>query len=337
MRAAPRRDAAPPRCPEPAGMRDPIEIVPPDLAPYRDGNTGIPHVLGFDSGVPGPHVLLCALVHGNELSGAVALDRLLRAGVRPLRGRLSFAFANVAAFDRFDPAAPFASRFLDEDLNRVWDPAVLDGPRRSVELDRARALRPLIDSADVLLDLHSMQNPTAPLLLSGTRRKTRAFARALGYPPLIVADAGHPSGRRLRDYPRFDDPDGPALALLAECGAHWRAESCAVALGCCLRLLDHLGMLGATDLRPPPADPAPRTIAVTEAVIIETDRFAFAEDFQGMERLPAGALIARDGGRAIRAPYDDCVLIMPSRRPPRRGQTAVRLGRDLPATEADTA
>ena len=36
--------------------------------------------------------------------------------------------------------------------------------------------------------------------------------------------------------------------------------------------------------------------------------------------------IARDGGREIRTPYDDCVLIMPTRRP-RKGETAVRLGR----------
>ncbi|HEY1506592.1 MAG TPA: peptidase M14, partial [Stellaceae bacterium] len=39
-----------------------------------------------------------------------------------------------------------------------------------------------------------------------------------------------------------------------------------------------------------------------------------------------GTVIARDGGKEIRTPYDDCVLIMPSRRFA-RGQTAVRLGR----------
>ena len=37
-------------------------------------------------------------------------------------------------------------------------------------------------------------------------------------------------------------------------------------------------------------------------------------------------LIGRDNGHEVRTPYDDCVLIMPSRRLA-RGQTAVRLGR----------
>jgi hypothetical protein len=37
-------------------------------------------------------------------------------------------------------------------------------------------------------------------------------------------------------------------------------------------------------------------------------------------------VLARDGDTEIRTPYDDCVLIMPTRRP-KRGETAVRLGR----------
>ena len=40
----------------------------------------------------------------------------------------------------------------------------------------------------------------------------------------------------------------------------------------------------------------------------------------------SGTLIGRDGDREIRTPYSDCVLIMPTRRP-RKGETAVRLGR----------
>jgi hypothetical protein len=40
----------------------------------------------------------------------------------------------------------------------------------------------------------------------------------------------------------------------------------------------------------------------------------------------AGTVIGADGDRPVTTPYDDCVLIMPSRRLT-RGQTAVRLGR----------
>jgi hypothetical protein len=39
-------------------------------------------------------------------------------------------------------------------------------------------------------------------------------------------------------------------------------------------------------------------------------------------------VLAHDGDVPVLAPYDDCVLIMPTRRP-KAGETAVRLGRFL--------
>jgi hypothetical protein len=75
------------------------------------------------------------------------------------------------------------------------------------------------------------------------------------------------------------------------------------------------------------AHPKQRTIEVTEAVTIGGDHFDFAGDFRGLEVLPEkGTLIGRDDGREVCTPYDNCVLIMPSRRLV-KGQTAVRLGR----------
>ena len=53
-----------------------VELDPPDLSPYAAGNTGIVYVTRFDSGRPGPHVVLNALMHGNEICGAIALDEL---------------------------------------------------------------------------------------------------------------------------------------------------------------------------------------------------------------------------------------------------------------------
>jgi Succinylglutamate desuccinylase / Aspartoacylase family len=100
-----------------------FEFPAPDLAAWREGNTGTPGVWQFDSGVPGRRVLLSALVHGNKLSGAWALKELLEAGVRPQQGTLTLAFCNLDAFDRFDPDNHDASRLVEEDLNRQWQPS----------------------------------------------------------------------------------------------------------------------------------------------------------------------------------------------------------------------
>ena len=74
----------------------PVELSPPDISVYRHGNVGIDHVHRFTSPEPGPHVLLTAVVHGNELCGAIALDWLMRTGLRPRCGTLTLAFVCLA-------------------------------------------------------------------------------------------------------------------------------------------------------------------------------------------------------------------------------------------------
>ncbi|MGI9382625.1 MAG: succinylglutamate desuccinylase, partial [Methyloligellaceae bacterium] len=166
----------------------PVELQAPDIAPYKAGNSGIDYVTTFDSGRDGPHVMITAIVHGNELCGPIALDWLLARNARPQNGRLTLGFVNVAAYANWDPDDPFASRWVDEDFNRVWTEEVLESERTSIELERARALRPLLDTVDLLLDIHSMQTPSPPMMMAGPLAKGRELARQVGVPELVVTD-----------------------------------------------------------------------------------------------------------------------------------------------------
>ena len=303
-----------------------VEIEAPDLSAWREGSAGVDYVRTFESGRPGPHVMVSAVVHGNELCGAIVLDELLRAGARPVRGRLTLAFMNVEAYERFDPGHPVLSRYVDEDFNRLWSSEVLESRRDSVELRRARALRPILDDVDYLLDLHSMQYSAEPLALCGTTRKGRDFARALGLSAHIVRDAGHAAGPRMRDYAAFGDGASARAALLVECGQHWKRVTVDTARRVTFRFLDHFGV--ELPEPPPPADgAAARLIEVTLPITVRSHRFRFIEPYQGMEVIEkAGTVIGYDGDAAVATPYDDCVLVMPSHRAT-RGSTAVRLGR----------
>ncbi len=305
-----------------------VRLFPPDIAPWVTGNGGINGIITRDSGRPGPHVALLSLMHGNEIAGAIVLDDLLRAGLIPTKGKLSFAFLNLAAFERFDPQRPTASRFLDEDMNRVWDAAILRGPRRSIELDRAREIRPFVDSIDVVLDLHSMLWPSEALILSGTPTKGTALATAIGTPSLVVADHGHVNGRRLIDYPRFSSADTPYAACLVEAGQHWEQATVDVLRASVAGLLRHLDLV-PPDAPLPPAPPVAvsRVATVTTAVTAMTSSFTFAQPYRGGDIIPRrDTLIAMDGETEIRTPHDNCLLVMPSLRPS-RGHTAVRLAR----------
>lgn len=307
-----------------------IDLTAPDIRRWRDNGTGIDFVATFESGRPGPNVVVSAVVHGNELCGAIAVDTLLERGPRPTRGVLTFVFANVGAYLNFDPNAPFSSRYIDEDFNRLWSRSVLTAPRTSAELARAREIWPIIDRADMLLDIHSMQHYCPPLMMCGMAPKGRDLAQRMGLPVRLVLDEGHSAGRRMRDYGPFSDPDDPRTALLVECGQHWEASSASVALDCAARFLVTLDMIPenqVTDLMFQGSLPEQQVIEVTEAVTIRSENFNFTEDYTGLEVIrEAGTVIGQDGNEPVCTPYDNCVLIMPSRRL-RPGQTAVRLGR----------
>mgnify|MGYP003641833665 FL=1 len=313
----------------PADAEYPVQLEAPDISPYKAGNTGIDYITSFEAAEPGPHVMITAVVHGNELCGAIALDWLMKLGVRPKQGRLSLGFMNVAAYGRFDPAEPLASRFVDEDFNRLWDAPTLDGPRQSIELTRAREVRPFIDTVDRLLDIHSMQHATGALMLAGPLDKGRTLAEGVGVPELVVMDEGHAAGRRMRDYADFRNEASPKDALLVECGQHWEKSSEIMAKETALRFLLYTGAVDMDFAGPHlgPQPPKQKIVEVTHPVTIRTDRFRFAEDYRGLETIAkAGTVLGYDGDDPVVTPHDDCVLIMPSRRL-NRGATAVRLAR----------
>lgn len=312
----------------------PIEIEFPDLQPYSASNTGIPYVHSFSAPADGPHVMINALTHGNEVCGAIVVKALLDLGLKPRCGKLTLSFANVEGYQRFDPLQPDASRFVDQDLNRVWTSAVLDNSKLdSSELRRARAMLPVIDTVDLLLDIHSMHERSAPLIVSGPLAKGIALARELNIPQHVISDAGHPEGRRMRDYGAFGDDASARNALLIECGQHWEAAAVTVAKHSTARFLLLAGVIERGDL---PDDWWPQPLAasiviqVTQAVVASSMDFRFAAAYTGLETFAEqGTVIAWNDGQPVVTPYPDCVLVMPSLRQLRPGVTVVRFGRIL--------
>ena len=308
-----------------------VDLSQPDLSAWEASSTGVSFVHERTAAQAGPDVLVTALAHGNEYSGALALDAFLRSGIQPRRGRITAAFCNMAAFASFDATQPDASRFVDQDFNRVWAAAQLDGARQSSELSRARALRPFVERASHLLDLHSMHEPCEALLLTGLLPRNIEFAQSVGTSSQVIVDAGHADGVRMRDYGRFGDEGGDRIALLLEAGQHWEPASLQTARNVLMRFLVAAGSMDRNDVPAgwllPDAMPLP-PVEVTDRVVARTMDFAFTQDFRGGESIArAGTPIAYDAGEPVLTPYDDCVLVMPSVRQLRPGVTTVRLGR----------
>ncbi len=312
-----------------------VELQAPDISAWCAGNTAVDWVHRVHGAAPGPQVMVQALTHGNEICGAIALHWLLgeiAAGrFTPLKGTLVLAFGNVQAYQRFDPADPFKSRYVDEDYNRVWGDDTLLGAGDSTELRRARDLRPFVDAADFLLDIHSMSEACEPLMVCGTVDKNAHFAKALGMPEVLLVDTGHPAGLRMVERGGFGDPASPKRALLVECGQHWERGAADVALDCLVRFLGLVGMADAAWVAQHQRLPLPaqqRLLRVSEAVVARSSEFKFLLPTEGLGVVEkAGTALAQDGEHIWRTPYDHTVLVMPAKNNLKPGGTAVRLGR----------
>jgi predicted deacylase len=290
-----------------------IEVMPRDLSAYRLGNVGVDFVHRFDSGVPGPHVLVNALTHGNEFCGMVAACHLLDAGVRPLRGTLTVSFANVAAYETFDPARPFDSRQITHNFNRIWSEEWLDGTQDSVELRRARAMRAVVAQADHILDIHSTSQDVVPFWVYPAFARNARAASALASPAVhLVMPQGLGSGTPVIQHGRHGQADSNAgVAVVVECGQHFKQSTADLAIQVTLDFLGHFGLLDRTVS----AAPAPRRFELLSTHVVANADFRFTRPVIGFETFAKGELIAVDGDQPIHAPCDDCTLFMPTREP----------------------
>jgi len=287
-----------------------FEVLPRDLSAYKAGNTGIDYVHRFDSGVDGPHVMVNALTHGNEFCGMVAACHLLDNDVRPTVGTLTVSFANVAAYETFDPAHPFASRQITHNLNRVWSSEWLDGDQESEELRRARAMRPAVDAADHILDIHSTSEDVAPFWVYPHFARNTAVASAMTRPAVhLVMPHGLGSGTPLMQHGRHGQQDGPGAAMVVECGQHFKQATADLAVAVTYDFLAHFGLVD----RPRVTVKPHRRFELLRTHVIASTAFAFTRPVIGFETYASGELIATDGNLAIVAPCDDCTIFMPAR------------------------
>jgi predicted deacylase len=313
-----------------------FELPRPDLSHWRAGNTGVEGVWRFEGAAPGREMLVTALVHGNELCGAWALHEALHAGLRPRRGALTLAFVNLAAFDHFDAGQSDAARFVDHDLNRLWGemPWRAASQLPSVEQQRVLELMPFVERSQWLLDLHSMHEPGPPLGLVGPLPHHTQHALRLGAPALLVSDAGHRAGCRLRDHGAYGDAAAAEhFSLLVECGWHGALSSKAVALHMLARFLVSGGCVNAADVPAAWFDVGTRRqsiVRVTDAVTVaEGPPPRFARPWACGETIEAaGTLLGWNGGEPFHTPHERCVLIMPTLVHATPGATLMRLGRE---------
>ncbi|WP_136247777.1 succinylglutamate desuccinylase/aspartoacylase family protein [Halomonas borealis] len=196
---------------------------------------------------PGPVMLVCGGIHGDEINGVEIVRRLLRSRqLKGLRGTLvGVPIVNVFGFVQH-------SRYLPDrrDLNRCFP-----GSESGSLGGRIAALfrQQIVDQATHIIDLHTgaLHRTNLPQIRAQLRpgSETERMADAFGAPVILNAELRDGS---LRHY--AESRDIPVLTY--EAGEALRFDEWAIAPGVrgVLRVMRRLGMLGGEKRRrPPPA------------------------------------------------------------------------------------
>lgn len=110
----------------------------------------------FSSNTPGPTIALVALTHGNEPVGLTIFENLISSGIfQTLQsGRVLLICSNVLAYEEYmNQEDPLKYRFLDHDMNRIWDDGYIENSR---EYERREQVKKMLEPADIVLDIHSI-------------------------------------------------------------------------------------------------------------------------------------------------------------------------------------
>lgn len=191
-----------------------------------------------DGGEHSLHLAVGCVVHGDEygtLPAVAGLVEDLVAGRRTYGGRLTVFLGNPEA-------SLEGERFLESDLNRVF----VDDPPDTHEGRRSRAIRPILDAADVLVDLHQTILPTAhPFAIFPFHRTGWQWARALGVVSMwITRQPGEVFSRNaccIDDYVRLAGKPGITLELSQKGFGQGAEARAAVALERLLTVADAVG------------------------------------------------------------------------------------------------
>jgi succinylglutamate desuccinylase len=143
----------------------------------------------------------------------------------------------------------------------------------------------------------------------------------------LVMPDGLGSGTPLIQYGQFGRASGKGAAMVVECGQHFRQATSDLATSVARAFLAHFGLI-PPDPAPLPAA-SPRRFQLLQTCVIKTTEFRFVRPCIGFEVFAKGELIATDGADEIRAPCDDCTILMPARAV-HVGREAVYLSRPLP-------
>jgi succinylglutamate desuccinylase len=249
----------------------------------------------------GPRVVMFSGTHGDEISGIHALEKLffdLFTGSRTLlRGNLTLVRVNELAI-----AAE--RRYIRYNVNRMFrDEYGPEIDRDAYEYTRVQELKPLLQSCDYFLDLHSAPIAQEPFLVA--EKQAAGFYAKLGLPYIIMGWNKFSGGPTGGDGENYANKYGAKAATL-ESGSHFEKRSDDVAYRTVLSLLSLLGMIEGIEDK---ASAAAEIIDMYAVVTKDAADFRYTGEVSNFKRFARNDVFAFQNGQPLAVNEDSFLLI----------------------------
>lgn len=273
----------------------------------------------------GPAIVILAGMHGNEPSGVEALQnvfQMLHAAPITLKGQLVGIRANLSALRK-------GVRFVDEDMNRIWFPGIIEKiretPQEELSTSERREIKEVLSLLDTIIaengqqkiimaDLHSFSAEGSMFAITAPKKQHLKLLKGL-HVPLVFGIENTLRGTALRYY-----QDQGHLTFALEGGQHENEVTVYNVTAALMVLLKEAGaidkdsvdrveefnqyLLDHTQYVPGKVE------LVYQHIIEDGDDFSMREGFKNFQSVKKGEWLASDNQGKIYAQCDG-YLVMP--------------------------
>jgi succinylglutamate desuccinylase len=283
----------------------------------------ISNVVRINADKDGPRVVFFSGVHGDEVSGVHAVEKLLfdfLVEARELRrGSLTLVRAN-------EQALAAVCRYVKHNMNRMFREEYAPNiDRSSYEYTRTQQLKPILEDCDYFFDLHSAPIAEEPFIVM--EESAVAFYKQLGISRIMTGWSKFSSGAIGGDAENYANAHGAKAATL-ESGSHFEKRSNDVAYRSVVSVLSLLEMI---DEPKPTPEGALEIVDVYAVVVKETDDFRYAGTVDNFQFIEKGHAFAIQNGRPLTVSEDTYLLIPMRPEATRVGEEVCYLGRRIGA------
>jgi succinylglutamate desuccinylase len=266
----------------------------------------IPSAVEVTADTCGPSTVVFAGVHGDEVSGVHAIEKLFFdffVGTRKLRqGSLALVRVN-------EQALAAERRYMKYNLNRLfretYSPEI---DRSSYEFRRAQELKTLLRNCDYFLDLHSAPIAQEPFVVA--EQGVADFFSRLGIARIMTGWSKFSGGAIGGDAENYANAHGAKSATL-ESGSHFDKRSNDVAYQSVLSFLSLLDMIDGVEQHgvERQGTASLEIVDVYSVVTKESEDFRYFGEVDNFQLIPKGKPFAFQNGHELTVSEDSFLLI----------------------------